>query len=91
VDVVWLREHTRLEELAARWDSAGRAVDQLLRGSELATYKGWRDRRPASAPELTGLQRSFIASSEAEEAARASAERKRLDDMASVQAERRAV
>src|SRR5262249_26324911 len=43
VDVVWLREHTRLEELAARWDSAGRAVDQLLRGSELATYKGWRD------------------------------------------------
>src|SRR5215475_12125828 len=39
VDVAWLREHTRLEELAARWDSTGRAVDQLLRGSELPTTR----------------------------------------------------
>jgi hypothetical protein len=57
-------------------------VDLLLRGSELARYKGCRDRRPANAPELTALQRSFLASGEEEEAARASAERKRLDDMA---------
>ena len=48
VDVEWLREHTRLEELAARWDSSGRPADPLLRGSELTAYKGWRDRRPAA-------------------------------------------
>ena len=33
VDIEWLREHTRLEELAARWDANTRPADQLLRGS----------------------------------------------------------
>jgi hypothetical protein len=88
VDIEWLREHTRLEELAARWDAGGRIGDQLLRGSELAAYKAWRDRRPANAPELTALQRAFLGASEEEEANRASAERKRLDEMAAAQAER---
>jgi WD40 repeat protein len=88
VDIEWLREHTRLEELAARWDAGGRIGDQLLRGSELAAYKAWRDRRPANAPELTALQRAFLGASEEEEANRAGAERKRLDEMAAAQAER---
>jgi hypothetical protein len=59
-----------------------------VHGSELASYLAWRDRRPADALELTALQREFLGASEAEEAARASAERKRLDEIAVAQAER---
>ncbi len=80
VDIGWLREHTRLEELAQRWDSDRRPADQLLRGSELSAYKAWRDRRPSNAPELTVLQRAFLGATDEEEASRAGAERKRLDE-----------
>jgi hypothetical protein len=80
VDVSWVREHTRLEERAARWDRDGRPADQLLRGSELSAYRAWRDRRPPSAPDLTQLQRTFLGASEEEEASRANAERKRLEE-----------
>jgi hypothetical protein len=48
----------------------------------------WRDRRPANAPELTALQRAILAASEEAETARASAERKRLEEMAAAQAAR---
>jgi hypothetical protein len=90
VDVSWLREHTRLEELAARWVRDGRPPDLLVRGSELRACLVWRDRRPSNAPELTDLQRTFLVASEDEEAARTSAERKRLDDINTAQAERQA-
>lgn len=90
VDIGWLREHTRLEELAARWQRDGRPADQLLRGSELRASLGWRDRRPANAPELTVLQRTFLAASEAEEDVRSSEERRRLTDIARAQADRQA-
>jgi hypothetical protein len=89
VDVEWLREHSRLQGLATRWQADNRSADLLVRGSELAACKAWRDRRPANAPELTDLQRAFLAASEEEAAARASAERKRLDEIAAAQAERR--
>jgi hypothetical protein len=88
VDVKWLREHTRLEELAARWEANSRPADLLVRGSELLACKAWRDRRPGNAPELTDLQRAFLAVSEEEEMARASAEQKRLDEIATAQAAR---
>ena len=35
VDVDWLREHTRLGELAVRWESNEQPTDLLVRGSEL--------------------------------------------------------
>jgi hypothetical protein len=85
VDVEWLREHTRLEGLAARWNANGRHADSLLRGSELAACKGWRERRPVNAPELTDLQRAFLGASEDEQTARAGAERRRLDEIAAAQ------
>ncbi|HUS96577.1 MAG TPA: TIR domain-containing protein, partial [Hyphomicrobiaceae bacterium] len=88
VDIDWVREHTRLEELATRWDVNGQPEDQLVRGSELAGYKAWRGRRPATAPELTDLQRNFLGASEGAEAARESAERRQLEAMAAAQAER---
>jgi len=88
LDIEWVREHTRLEELAARWNANRRPSDQLLRGSELSAYKAWRERRPANTPELTPLQRAFLGGSEEEEASRASAERKQLEEMAAANAAR---
>lgn len=88
VDVDWLREHTRLEELAARWQGNDRQPDLLVRGSQLAHYMSWRDRRPMNASEPTDLQRTFLATSEEFEAARNDAERKQLEEMAATQAER---
>lgn len=88
IDVTWLREHTRLEELAARWERDARPSDLLVRGSALKACHAWRDRHPTNAPELTALQRTFLLASEDAEAARTSVERKRLDDIAAAQADR---
>ncbi|HCK84161.1 MAG TPA: hypothetical protein DHW63_06500, partial [Hyphomonadaceae bacterium] len=40
-DIDWIREHTRLGELAARWSERGRAEALLLRGSELEAAQAW--------------------------------------------------
>lgn len=88
VNVVWLREHTRLEELAERWDRDGRSPDQLLRGSELSRYRTWRDQRPTNAPLLTNVQRTYLAESDEQEKRLASTERQRLDEIAAAQAAR---
>ena len=80
VDVEWTREHTRLGTLASRWHADNRPADLLLRGSELARLQRWRDTRPANAPELTALQRAFLQTSEDEESARASEERRQLEE-----------
>ena len=58
-DIGWVREHTRLGELAMRWERRGRAGG-LLHGDDLAEAEAWRDRRPHAAPELTALQREYI-------------------------------
>jgi hypothetical protein len=88
IDVDWIREHTRLGELAARWDRGSRSQDALLRGLELAHALDWHKSRPANAPELTALQREFLEASEDAEAARTSAERRRLEEMAAAQDEK---
>jgi TPR repeat protein len=58
-DIGWVREHTRIGELALRWESRGRK-GALLEGDELIEAEAWRDRRPHSAPPLTELQRAFV-------------------------------
>lgn len=90
VDIEWLREHTRLEEMAARWDESNQDTDLLVRGSELSAFIHWREARPTNAPDLTTLQRAFLAASEDEEAARTSIERKRLAEIDAAQIERQA-
>lgn len=80
VDVEWTREHTRVGTLAARWTEADRSADLLLRGSELARAKQWRDSRPANAPELTTLQRAFLQASEDAEQTRITVEREQLEE-----------
>ena len=80
-DVEWIREHTRLTETAARWQArsraGGTADDLLLRGNDLTDATAWAARRKENAPEITALQRSYLAASEAYATSLAEAERKR--------------
>lgn len=68
-DIDWIREHTRLSELAARWDARGRPEALLLRGDDLAGTRLWADSHSPSAPLITDLIRAYIASSTDAEAA----------------------
>jgi formylglycine-generating enzyme required for sulfatase activity len=84
----WVREHTRIGEAALRWHTRGRAEVLLLRGEELTAAKAWLAAQPQYAPEPTLLHHEFIKAAEDAEAARTSAERQRLDQMAAAQDER---
>src|SRR5262249_44102258 len=81
-DVEWVREHTRIGEAALRWDARGRNEALLLRSEELAAAKAWLAAPPQYAPEPTLLHHEFIKAGEDAEAARTSAERQRLGEMA---------
>ena len=59
-DLAWLREQTRIGALAADWERNGRQSSDLLRGAALEQAERWRDTRPATAPDLPGVQREFI-------------------------------
>lgn len=60
----------------------------LLRGEELAAAFEWLQAQPEYAPEPTLLHIAYITSGQEAEAARANAERQRLEQMAVAQAER---
>jgi hypothetical protein len=87
-DLEWLREHTRLMARATEWDLAGRVENRLLRGSDVDAARRWTAERPKDAPALTELHLAFIRASESAERNRTDEERKRLQEMASAQAER---
>jgi TPR repeat protein len=87
-DFDWLREHTRYLQRATEWDRGGRPANRLLSGNDIAEAKAWVARRPKNAPEPTALHLDFIRASEEEAAARTSAQRKQLEEMAAAQAER---
>jgi hypothetical protein len=71
VDLEWIREHTRLGELAARWQSRDRPESLLLRDDDLLAAKAWTAKRKPDAPEITELQRSFLRASERADIVRA--------------------
>jgi formylglycine-generating enzyme required for sulfatase activity len=79
VDLHWIREHTRLAEMATRWDGRGRPESLLLRGDDLDAAKVWMAARKAAAPEITDAQRAFVRASEEAEAARLGKERAQLE------------
>jgi WD40 repeat protein len=81
LDLDWIREHTRLGELAARWGARGRPESLLLRGDELDAAKAWQVRRKTAAPEITETQRAFLTASEEAESARLGKERAQLEAM----------
>ena len=66
-DVPWIKEHTRLGELARRWAEGGSGRGRLLWGDELKLAESWSSRQPLDAPPLTELHRKFILSSRAQE------------------------
>ena len=67
-DLDWIREHTRLGELAARWQARGRSGSLLLRGEDVAAAQAWAERRKPDAPGLDEATRAFIAASKQAEA-----------------------
>jgi hypothetical protein len=89
-DLPWIREHTRLAELAGRWNENGRPADRLLRGSDVSAAKEWLTAWKVPSPEPTQLHRDFIAESDAGEFSRLSEERKRLDERAALLAQNEA-
>jgi formylglycine-generating enzyme required for sulfatase activity len=78
-DLGWIREHTRLGELARRWDGRERSESLLLRGDDLDEAKAWMAARKAAAPEITEGQRAFIRASEEGETTRLGKERAQLE------------
>jgi tetratricopeptide (TPR) repeat protein len=62
-DLAWVREHTRLGELAQRWQDRGRAKGAALRGADLEAAERWLDRRPPDANAPTALHQDFIRAS----------------------------
>ncbi len=84
-DTEWIREHTRLGELAARWQARNRPESLLLRGDDLDAAKAWLGKRRADAPEVTELQRAFLNAGDEAESARLSNERQRLEEMRAAQ------
>src|SRR5215831_3734969 len=78
-DLDWIREHTRLGELARRWDGRKRPASLLLRGDDLDAAKAWMAARKVGAPEITDAQRALISASEDAEAKRLGNERAQLE------------
>jgi hypothetical protein len=72
-DLGWVKNHTRLGELARRWNERGRSRGLTLRGQELEEAEGWLGSRPRRAPEPTEETQAFIADSR-----RAARQRKNL-------------
>ena len=70
-DLDWVREHTRIGELAARWNGRQRNEALLIRGDDLVSARAWAGQQPQHAPEPTLLMREFLAAAE-------NAERERL-------------
>lgn len=62
-DIEWLREHTRVGELASRWIARGRPDELLLRGRELQSVRMWAAQRSVSSPPLSDEQSYLIAQS----------------------------
>jgi tetratricopeptide (TPR) repeat protein len=62
-DLDWIREHTRLADLAANWEALGRRSADMLRGQALEQAEKWAATRPKDAPDPTEQHRAYIAES----------------------------
>ena len=59
-DINWVKEHTRLGELARRWDERNRPGRLLLPSGEIEDAEHWAISRPREAPRPTELHAAFI-------------------------------
>lgn len=60
LDIDWIREHTRLGELARQWDHQGRYISLLLWGDPLKDAEHWLTEQPDDAPKPDELLRNYI-------------------------------
>jgi formylglycine-generating enzyme required for sulfatase activity len=67
-DLDWIREHTRLGELAQRWDGRDRPASLLLRSDDLIAAQAWADRWKPGAPAVTDVVQRLITASKTQEA-----------------------
>lgn len=88
VDLDWIREHTRLGELARRWTDRGEVQALLLRDEELAAAQNWVAGWRAELPAVTEAHRIFLAASVEAQDLRTNQERQRIEAMARANAER---
>ena len=72
-DIDWIREHTRISNLAHRWEQSQKLGAQPLRGRELDAAEKWLNDQPKEAPIPTKIQRAYIY-----ESRRAATKRQRL-------------
>ena len=79
VDLLWIRDHTRLAERATDWDERGRPESLLLRGDAVDAAKRWMADRKAGAPEITEAQRAFVKASREAETTRLEEERAQIE------------
>ena len=70
-DIAWIRQHTRMGELARRWEDAGRptAGGRLIRNEELTDAETWLFTSPRAASTPTEAQRAYLQASRAYETA----------------------
>lgn len=87
-DLGWIREHTRLDGAARRWQQRGDAESLLLRDDELAAAQVWKAAWAPGFPDLTEGQLRFIAGSADAQAARDERERQQRDEFALAQSAR---
>ncbi len=59
-DIDWVREHTRLAELAERWQHMRNSGAKPLVGRELSEAERWLGSQPRHAPNPTEAHRTFI-------------------------------
>ena len=85
-DLNWIREHTRLSELANRWKIREKLDAQLLRGPELEAATNWMAGWKAGAPDVPDSVQNFIQSSSDAQTSRANKQRQQLETMAKAQA-----
>jgi hypothetical protein len=85
-DIDWIREHTRIGEIAARWQARGRPESLLLRGDDLDAVRSRAAKRKPAAPEITDLQQVFLNASAESETARLRNEIQQIEDVRRAQA-----
>jgi WD40 repeat protein len=80
-DIAWIRQHTRIGELAQRWHSAGRPAvgGRLLRGEELTDAETWLLTSPKGAPDPTEVQRAYVQASRVFETSEIEKERAQIE------------
>jgi WD40 repeat protein len=77
-DRAWIKEHTRIGELAFRWEDREKSDEGLLRGGDLDEADSWAASRPREAPVVTETQRNFLSRCREFETLRLGSEREQV-------------